>query len=109
MRKSLREAVINKFGFKCAYCGCEITLKTMQVDHIVPKISGGNDAIENLFPACRVCNNWKLFHDLEVFRRELSLQVERLNLRSSNYRIAKKYGLVTETGEPIKFYFESII
>lgn len=106
MKKNLREAVYKKFGCKCAYCGCELDFKDMQVDHIHPKISGGKDDIENLNPACRVCNNWKLFHDLETFRRELSLQVSRLNLRSANYRIAKKYGLVTETGADIEFYFE---
>ena len=32
--KQQREAVFNKYGGRCAYCGCELTLRTMQVDHI---------------------------------------------------------------------------
>jgi len=57
-------------------------------------------------PACRVCNNWKSSHDLECFRSELLEQTKRLNLRSSNYRMAKKYGLLVEINTNIVFYFE---
>lgn len=32
--KKTRELVLNKYGGKCAYCGCDLTLSTMQVDHI---------------------------------------------------------------------------
>jgi len=60
IKKSIRELTHKKYNGRCAYCGCDITLKTMQVDHIKPKINGGNDDLENLNPACRVCNNWKL-------------------------------------------------
>lgn len=42
----------------------------------------------------------------ELFRTELLEQTKRLNDYSSNYRIAKKYGLVKETGYGIEFYFE---
>jgi len=36
MKKINRELVHSKFGGRCAYCGVEITIKQMQVDHIVP-------------------------------------------------------------------------
>ena len=35
--KKTREIVYNKYNGHCAYCGCEIEMKDMQVDHIVPK------------------------------------------------------------------------
>lgn len=105
-KKSVRESVHAKYKGACAYCGCEITLKTMQIDHIIPKVNGGTNDFENLNPSFRVCNNWKSFHDVELFRREIAAQVERLYLRSSNYRIARKYGLIAETGKDVSFYFE---
>jgi len=62
---------------------------------------------DNLNPACIVCNKWKSAHDLELFRSEIFEQIKRLNNYSSNYRMAKKYGLLEETLKPIKFYFEN--
>jgi 5-methylcytosine-specific restriction endonuclease McrA len=123
-----RQEVYNKCGGHCAYCGEEITIKEMQVDHIipvsffsdhirsnkrVPKFLShlkGTDVnhIDNLFPSCRVCNKWKSAFDLEFFRSELSEQVRRLNDYSSNYRIAKRYGIINEVNIPIVFYFEKI-
>ena len=126
MKKELRQKIYAKYNGRCAYCGEEIEFKDMQVDHIIPKCDFDNNIrnsfripeflkhlsiidvnyIDNLNPACRVCNKWKSFHNLEQFRIELSCQIERLNGRSSNYRMAKKYGLVHETIKPIVFYFE---
>src|ERR1035437_6520716 len=125
--KQKRIEIHSKFSGKCAYCGKDIQLKDMQVDHIIPQLSFSTDIknkfripyflthllpeevnhIDNLFPACRVCNNWKRDHDLELFRRELDAQVKRLNERSANYRIAKMYGQIQETLTPIRFYFEN--
>ena len=124
--KKNREIIFNKYNGRCAYCGDPILLKDMQVDHIISRRNfktciKNNFRVpvflshltiddlnhdDNLLPTCRVCNNWKSSHDLELFRRELSKQIDRLNKRSSNYRIAKKYGLLAETLKPIVFYFE---
>jgi len=124
--KKQRIEVHSKFNGKCAYCGAEIELKDMQIDHIIPQYNftkhinnrfripkflshlteSDLNHTDNLHPACRVCNKWKSDHDLELFRSELSEQVKRLNLYSSNYRIAKKYGQIKETIEPIIFFFE---
>ena len=125
--KQQRQEIHSKFNGKCAYCGAEIPLKDMQVDHIIPQsfylghvknkfrvpsflshlTENDLNHIDNLHPACRVCNKWKSAHDLELFRRELSEQVNRLNFYSTNYRIAKKYGQIQETVAPIRFFFEN--
>ena len=101
----------------------------MQVDHIIPQCSfgwyiineiyipeflihlkvGDVDHIDNKFPTCRVCNKWKSAHHLELFRSEIEEQILRLNKYNSNYRMAKKYGLVSENKQKIKFYFEKLI
>jgi 5-methylcytosine-specific restriction endonuclease McrA len=127
MKKSDRQIIFDKYDGHCTYCGEKISIKEMQVDHIVPKCNYlmhvGNkykvpeflnhltlsdiDHIDNLMPTCRVCNKWKSAHSLELFRSELFEQIKRLNAYSSNYRIAKRYGLVKETGYTIEFYFET--
>lgn len=129
MTKQNRQLVFDKYNGKCAYCGCDITLKKMQVDHIIPKIDfaihiknriripdflkhlteSDVNHIDNLNPACSICNKWKSAHHLELFRSELFEQIKRLNAYSSNYRIAKRYGLLEETLKPIKFYFEESV
>lgn len=125
--KKVRELVHKKYNGKCAYCGVDITYKEMQVDHAIPQSCfqghvknklhipphlthlGEWDCnhIDNLMPACRVCNLWKSTHSIQSFKFELEDQIKRLNERSSNYRIAKKYGLITEQKIPVvSFYFE---
>lgn len=41
LTKAERQAVYDKMEGHCAYCGCEISLQTMQVDHITPLRKGG--------------------------------------------------------------------
>lgn len=101
-----RKEIHLKYRGRCAYCGITITQKQMQVDHIVPKIRGGTDEDSNLNPACHACNNYKLFFDLETFRKKLEDQVELAMKYSVNFRLADRYGLVTATGNRVKFYFE---
>ena len=125
-KKSKRIEVYNKYNGKCAYCGCDINVRQMQVDHIVPRsyfidhitkmdkvpvflrnlTITDIDHIDNLNPACGVCNKWKSDHHLELFRSEIEAQVKRLNEYSASYRMAKRYGLINENEIKIKFYFE---
>jgi 5-methylcytosine-specific restriction endonuclease McrA len=50
--QNVRDAVIDRFGGKCAYCGEPATC----VDHVVPFSYGGTDADDNLVASCRDCN-----------------------------------------------------
>ncbi len=128
MAKINRQEILDKFSGHCAYCGEEIDLKKMQVDHVIPQYlfdrkfdmqkkapkflkhlnESNKDHVDNLFPACRVCNNWKNTHSLEQFRKEIGEQIRRLNEYNSNYRFAKRYGLIQETPKKIVFYFETL-
>jgi len=107
-----REAVHSKFNGHCAYCGCGITVKTMQVDHIIPKLLfnakiGYNvNDIKNLNPACRVCNNWKSIYSVEEFRKQMQKQVAAARKYSRNFRMAERFGLITENKIDVIFYFE---
>lgn len=104
--KSVRLKVHEKYNGHCAYCGCELELKDMQVDHIesVYWYNGAND-IENYNPACRMCNFYKSTMPIADFRKQLGKLTSRLK-DIFIYRLAKKYGLITEVEKPVKFYFE---
>ena len=106
--KSTRLKVYEKYNGHCAYCGCELALKEMQVDHIqsVYWYDGAND-IENYNPACRMCNFYKSTMSIESFRKQLETLPERLD-KIFIYRLAKKYGIVKEKCENVKFYFEEV-
>ena len=62
-----RQQLYDMFEGHCAYCGCEITLKQMQADHVEPLELGGADNISNLFPTCRSCNHYKHSITLSIF------------------------------------------
>lgn len=106
MAKIDRQAVYAKCGGRCAYCGTPMELKAMQVDHIHPKVMGGTDDLANLAPACRYCNNYKLFYPLEYFRKMIGDQINLLRRNSMNFRTAERYGLVAAAPREIVFYFE---
>ena len=115
MNKKIREIVYAKYKGHCAYCGCELEMKDMQIDHIMPKCRNyekwakeiGTDDIDNLNPSCRMCNYYKRMDSLEGFRERLTDMLMRNVRRPFDYRLALKYGLVKEDVKRVKFYFES--
>ena len=120
MTKGLRQRVYLKYGGRCAYCGCKLNCGPsthMHVDHFIPVQRGDlgskerikkAENIEKLNPACGRCNRYKSTMSLEIFREEISKQVERARKKSWNFRIAEDYGLVEPTGASVVFYFEKI-
>jgi hypothetical protein len=103
-----REQVHGKYGGRCAYCGKEITLKQMQVDHIWPKHVGGKDDFDNLNPSCRQCNHYKRGDNLNQFRitmKTLHERVEKIYI----HRVAVNFGMATIRPWDGRFYFEKII
>ena len=125
MKKEIRKQVIEKCGGRCAYCGEEVTLKTMQVDHIIPKRYFSEhyycnkkesiivtdydvDDMENLNPSCRKCNNFKGVWSLEEFRFEVEQQPKRARRYSVNFRMAERFGLIQTKESPIVFHFEKL-
>lgn len=73
--KKMRLSLYEKYNHKCAYCGCDLEYKDMQVDHI-KSVYANTDfkqvmaeeemyAVDNLLPTCRQCNFYKSSMDLE--------------------------------------------
>lgn len=135
-KKQQRELIYNKYGGLCAYCGVELQ-KGWHVDEIEPVRRGWEyvkdengkriwDAekrdyktkatvmhperftIENQMPACASCNINKHSGSLEEFRKLIEGFMKHLNELNTQYKIAKRYGLVVENVKPVVFYFESV-
>ena len=114
LTKQEREAVHKKYDGHCAYCGAEITVKQMQVDHMIPMefyeayaaIGQDLDTMNNYMPACRSCNHYKSSMTLEKFRMAIErfpIVLERDNV---TYRNAVRFGMVIPNPKKVKFYFE---
>lgn len=103
-----RKQIFDKYNGHCAYCGCEITFRGMQVDHKKALRTGGEDTIENMFPSCRSCNHYKSTLDVEEFREYLSEIHKRLMRDSVAFQVASRFGIVKHVADEVTFYFEKV-
>jgi 5-methylcytosine-specific restriction endonuclease McrA len=112
MKKADRQIVHDKYGGRCAYCGDPL-VKGWHVDHIqaldrfAKTPNTERNCIENYNPACASCNINKHSGSLEDFRQRIAGFMKHLNEVSTQYKIAKRYGLVQETVKPVVFYSET--
>jgi 5-methylcytosine-specific restriction endonuclease McrA len=110
--KKTRKQVYDKYNGHCAYCGCEMAIKDMQIDHLVSQFSSvyhGNqvdNSLGNLMPSCRQCNYYKQTLSLEEFRHQVGLVLSETWKKSFVVRLAMKYGMAIENKWDGKFYFE---
>jgi hypothetical protein len=108
LSKAERQAVYEKCGGHCAYCGKEITVSEMQADHFVSLRRGGSDEINNMLPACRSCNHYKDTLTLEGLRDSIQKWPAVLERDSVTYRNAVRFGMIVPNPHPVQFYFEKI-
>jgi hypothetical protein len=57
----LRERIRLQAGDRCGYCLSpqHLVMGTLEIEHILPKSTGGSTDEANLWLACRLCNNFK--------------------------------------------------
>lgn len=127
MKNKIRDLLKKKYDNKCAYCGIELQ-KGWHVDEIEPvrrnhkwnnekkryEIDKNNPMmhperlhIDNQNPSCASCNINKHSESLESFRNAIKGYMKHLNEKSTQYKIAKRYGLIVENNIAVKFYFET--
>lgn len=51
-----RDQVFARDRFRCVYCGAEGTAETLSVDHVQPRVRGGDHSAGNVVTACGPCN-----------------------------------------------------
>jgi len=56
-----RTPCANRAGDRCGYCRSpqHLVLGWLEIEHIIPTARGGSDDEDNLWLACRLCNNYK--------------------------------------------------
>ncbi len=54
-----RTDVFARDGYRCVYCGLEQEADNLSVDHVQPRMRGGDGSTGNLVTACRGCNTKK--------------------------------------------------
>ncbi|MCW4629628.1 MULTISPECIES: HNH endonuclease [Marinomonas] len=132
LSKRERQAVWNKSGGYCWYCGIELPKKGWHADHIepiqrlteaVPREERKNkyvfevrqtgechkphlDHINNMVPACAPCNLFKGCFSVEQFRNEIAQQIDRARRSSVNFRTGERFGLIETNDNPVVFWFE---
>lgn len=105
--KEQRKLVYQMYEGRCAYCGCELEFKDMQVDHFNSVYAyDGKDELENYMPSCRQCNFYKSTGTIEQFRQNLKETMLKGLKKTFQYRLLVKYDLIQENDKEIKFYFE---
>ena len=100
-----RRGIYDKCKGHCAYCGCELEYRDMQVDHVIPLRRGGADDIENMLPACRSCNHYKATLTAEEFREYVSKIPDRLQRDSIPYQVGARFGII-RVHRDVRFYCE---
>ena len=64
----VREYLLLKWGYRCAYCHKEATATNRwEIDHILPRSRGGSDRPSNLALSCHACNQAKGNRTAEEF------------------------------------------
>ena len=54
-----RRNIYGRDGNRCQYCGKGFSTKELTIDHVVPRVQGGEHTWENLVCACVPCNTRK--------------------------------------------------
>lgn len=108
LSKAERLHVYDKCNHRCAYCGCYLEYKNMQVDHAQPLRCGGADEMNNMLPACRSCNHYKATLTVEKYRKHIEGIPCRLNRGSIPFAVGKRFGVVSENRKHVVFWFEEI-
>ena len=101
-----RQKVYDKYNGHCDYRGNAISIKEMQVDHILSKRNGGTNDIDNLNPSCRLCNHYKRAADIETFRNNLLGELIKRLMKIYIFRVALDYDMISINDWDKKFYFE---
>lgn len=123
--KQTRKLVYAKYKGRCAYCGKEITVNQMQIDHLIPlrrnttqeeidrfnrnnveHIEKGTNELSNLMPACSSCNAAKGEMTVNKFRQTIQ-QCAKSIMKGVESKLSVAYGLVEYHPHPVKFYFET--
>ena len=62
-----REEIFARDGYRCVYCGAQFEPHALTVDHVQPRVRGGDNTPGNVVTACGGCNTAKGHRKLAEF------------------------------------------
>jgi 5-methylcytosine-specific restriction endonuclease McrA len=85
---------------RCVYCGKQFAVDELTLDHVQPRVRGGDRSEGNLVTACRACNTLKGQHRLSFFLHEHPLARENF-FRYASYLWPRLLHLVADELEAL--------
>lgn len=103
-QQKLRSFIFNRSNGKCVYCGAKAT----EIDHVVPRSSGGTNSVCNLVASCKSCNKKKSNKTLKEFGKIMNKDFSHLEPKklpkdaaivqsARNYMVREITKLVSDT------------
>jgi 5-methylcytosine-specific restriction endonuclease McrA len=62
-----RIGIFERDEFRCVYCGEQFPAEELTLDHVQPRVRGGDRSEGNLVTACKACNTLKGHRRLSEF------------------------------------------
>jgi hypothetical protein len=62
-----RKEIFERDAYRCVYCGTQLPAEELTLDHVQPRVRGGDRSEGNLVTACEACNTLKGQHRLSFF------------------------------------------
>lgn len=76
LSKKVRFEVFKRDSFTCQYCGAVPPSVILEVDHVIPVASDGDNEIDNLVTSCFDCNRGKGARSLNSIPQSLVIKTE---------------------------------
>jgi 5-methylcytosine-specific restriction endonuclease McrA len=57
--RSRRARILKRDAYRCVYCAAVLPAAELTLDHVQPKVKGGDDSDGNVVACCRSCNTQK--------------------------------------------------
>jgi 5-methylcytosine-specific restriction endonuclease McrA len=54
-----RRRIFERDAYRCVYCGQQFPIEELTIDHVEPRVRGGDRSDGNLVTACKACNTLK--------------------------------------------------
>jgi hypothetical protein len=65
-----RSEIFARDGYRCAYCGLVFDASALSIDHVQPRMRGGDGSGGNVVTACTSCNTLKASRPLAQYLAE---------------------------------------
>jgi len=94
-----RIEILKREDYKCFYCLREIQRDDFYLDHLLPRIKGGQNYKTNLVASCRTCNTKKNATEseeflLQVYRKGLITQEECQGQKDKLVKLKEEYNQI---------------